>query len=269
MHKYLVFTDLDGTFLNHEDYDYTVALPAVAAVQQRDSPIVFASCKTQGDVLELSDALGFAYPMIYETGCGVCWPGGYFSHLENEHHGFCANYDRVIDILNQLRRQHGFQFNGFHDMSAQQVAQATGLSESDAENARLRQFGEPLQWQGSDEQLEQFHAELQAVDLHLVSGGRFMHVMSPVDKSHAIQWLTRQYRIMQPDVEWITIGLGDSPNDAQLLASVDQPYLVRNLHLHTEQHELLKIDGILPTKESGAAGWNEAIMGFLSNHHGA
>ena len=269
MNKYLVFTDLDGTFLNHEDYAYTDALPAVAALQQQDIPIIFTSSKTQAELQQLSDELGFTYPMIYETGCGVYWPKGYFPHLEGVCHSFCTDYERVIDILNQLRQQHGFQFNGFHDMTTAQVALATGLSDSDAARARLRQYGEPLQWQDSDEQLEQFRTQLQLADLHLVTGGRFVHVMSPVDKSHAIHWLARQYQIMQPDADWQTIGLGDSPNDAQLLATVDQPYLVRNLHLQAEQQELRKINGILPTKESGAAGWNEAIMRFLSNHHGA
>lgn len=269
MRKHLVFTDLDGTFLNHENYAYTDALPAVAALQQRDIPIIFTSSKTQSELQQLSDELGFSYPMIYETGCGVCWPQGYFPHLENVRHSFCTDYERVIDTLNQLRQQHGYRFSGFHDMSTEQVVLATGLDDSDAAKARLRQFGEPLQWRGNDEQLEQFRTQLQLAELHLVTGGRFMHVMSPVDKSHAIHWLTRQYQITQPDAEWTTIGLGDSPNDTQLLAAVDHAYLVRNLHLQAEQQKLRKINGILPTKESGAAGWNEAIMGFLSNHYGA
>lgn len=34
----LIFTDLDGTLLDHFSYDYTEALPAIAQLEQRQIP---------------------------------------------------------------------------------------------------------------------------------------------------------------------------------------------------------------------------------------
>jgi mannosyl-3-phosphoglycerate phosphatase len=266
MSRCLVFTDLDGTFLNHDDYSYADALPAVQALRQHDIPIIFTSSKTLPEIQQLSNELGFQYPVIYETGCGVSWPASYFSHLDTKHHDFCTPYDRVIDILDSARSQYEFQFTGFHDMTEQQVADLTGLSMVDAANARRRQFGEPLQWQDSDDNLKAFTILIKEAGLHLIAGGRFMHVMSPVDKSHAINWLVQQYQQMEPMNSLVTVGLGDSPNDVQLLKTVDHPYLVRNLHLSSEQEELAKIHGVSQTIKCGAAGWNEAIMAFLNDH---
>ncbi|MFQ6092792.1 MAG: HAD hydrolase family protein [bacterium] len=56
-------------------------------------------------------------------------------------------------------------------------------------------------------------------------GGRFYAVMGSNDKGKAVSLLTDLYR-KQHGVIW-TVGIGDSENDAPLLAAVDLPVLVQ------------------------------------------
>jgi mannosyl-3-phosphoglycerate phosphatase len=202
-------------------------------------------------------------PVIYETGCGIAWSDGYFSHLPTNHHALCTPYSEVIDLLKRVRTQHRFKFNGFNDMSASEIADLTGLDIKQACRAKSRDFGEPVHWQDSQQAYERFEHVIQQAGLHVIQGGRFAHVMSPVNKSSAILWLMQQYRLSEPEIDWQMVGLGDSPNDRQLLETVDIAYLVRNLHLQKEQAQMMHLKGLISTTQCGAAGWNEAISGLL------
>ena len=263
MKRYLVFTDLDGSLLNHDDYDFTAALPAIQQLNDRSIPIIFTSSKTLDELRHIGELTGIQQPVIHETGCGITWPDGYFTHQPGNQHSLCAPYEAITRLLAGLRNQHQYRFNGFHDLSIDEIAAITGLSHAQAKLARSRQYGEPVQWQDTDERLDTFRQQVEAAGFHLIQGGRFIHVMSPVNKASAIQWLVAQYRQSEPGTEWLTIGLGDSMNDQQLLEAVDFPYLVRNLHLTTQQAQLTHLPKIKLTKQCGAAGWNEAISGFL------
>ncbi len=75
----------------------------------------------------------------------------------------------------------------------------------------------------------------------------------------------QQFQQSDPDAKWQSVGLGDSPNDRQLLQSVDIAYLVRNLHLQEEQAQLMRLPELKQTSQTGAAGWNEAISGLLED----
>ena len=265
MKKLIVFTDLDGTLLNHDDYDFSPALPAIRSLQQRQFPVVFTSSKTLAELRHLAGLMQIEAPMIYETGCGIAWPENYFPHLQTSHHSLCTTYAAIIQELRKLRAQQRLQFSGFNDMSAQEIASLTGLDMAAAQRAKAREYGEPIYWQDDDQALDHFQQLIQAAGLHVIRGGRFIHIQSPVDKSTAIKWLLQQFHLSQPDTGWQSVGLGDSPNDRQLLQSVDIAYLVRNLHLQEEQAQLMRLPGLKQTQQTGAAGWNEAISGLLED----
>ncbi len=42
----LVFTDLDGTLLNHDDYSWEAARPALEELQRQSIPLILVSSKT-------------------------------------------------------------------------------------------------------------------------------------------------------------------------------------------------------------------------------
>ena len=104
--------------------------------------------------------------------------------------------------------------------------------------------------------------ELGKYKLSLTRGGRFYHVMSPVDKGRAIQWLIKCYQEREPETEWVSMGLGDSHNDIRMLETVDYPVLVKNPA--TQQPDVSHIKNIHMTSLVGPAGWNQAVLDVIT-----
>lgn len=72
----LVFTDLDGTLLDHETYSFAPAAEALAALKARGVPLVLASSKTAAEIAELHRALGLGdTPAIVEKRRGALAAG--------------------------------------------------------------------------------------------------------------------------------------------------------------------------------------------------
>ena len=268
MKKLIVFTDLDGTLLNHDDYKWIDAAAAIKQLQQYDYPLIFNSSKTYFEIKSLCDEMNNYNPIISENGSVVAVNIGCFDDQPAELecykvHYFAMPYGRVIEILQQLRRQYGFAFSGFHDMSIEDIMKHTGLSTHKAKAASKREATEPLLWNDSEARLEAFVQELEKHQLTLTRGGRFFHVMSPVDKGRAIQWLIKCYQEREPQTQWITMGLGDSHNDVRMLESVDYPVLVKNPA--TQQLDVSHIKNIRITSLTGPAGWNQAVLDLIAN----
>ena len=70
----LVFSDLDGSLLDHYTYSFLEALPTVNLLEQLNIPLVLASSKTRAEIIELRSALGNRHPFIVENGAAVFIP---------------------------------------------------------------------------------------------------------------------------------------------------------------------------------------------------
>ena len=64
----IVFTDLDGTLLDHETYDHSPALPALAALAARDIPVIPVTSKTSDELRPLMADIGLEGGFIAENG---------------------------------------------------------------------------------------------------------------------------------------------------------------------------------------------------------
>ena len=51
--KNIIFTDLDGTFLNHHDYSFEESKQALQKIKQNNIPLIFTTSKTRIEVEEL------------------------------------------------------------------------------------------------------------------------------------------------------------------------------------------------------------------------
>jgi len=74
----LVFTDLDGTLLDHDTYSWAAAAPALEELQRREIPLIFCTSKTDAEVQALRRAMGNSHPFIVENGGAIVIPPGFF-----------------------------------------------------------------------------------------------------------------------------------------------------------------------------------------------
>jgi len=245
MRQLLVFSDLDGSLLDHKTYDYAAALPAIAEIRSRGGLLVLASSKTAAEMLSLHQELALAdAPMIVENGAACVRPTSIGTKT--------ADYRAIRQVLHTL----GAPFRGFGDMSVPELCAHTGLSPEAAERAKARQFSEPGIWQGDVHQRAGFLAALARQGISACQGGRFLTLSFGATKADQMQRLRAQYR------GCFTIALGDAPNDAEMIAAADRGVVIRNDHGpdlpdFPHEHRILRTD--LP----GPEGWCAAVMTIL------
>lgn len=258
----LVFTDLDGTLLDHDSYSWLPAATALARLAEANIPLIFNSSKTTAEIASLRTELHNKHPYIVENGGAVCIPENYFATGPEQHKLFGFPYAEIIDLLYSLRRQRNYRFEGFADLGTDGVMAATGLDRESATQARQRLCSEPLLWQGSDAERELFRRDLDRHGLQLVRGGRFWHVMGQSDKGQAMGWLVEHYRQHAPQTRFTTVALGDGPNDLPMLAAANIAVTIKP---HTGAP--LKLPGhprVLVPDQPGPAGWQQALEQLLN-----
>ncbi|ACS85680.1 mannosyl-3-phosphoglycerate phosphatase-related protein [Musicola paradisiaca] len=257
---WMIFTDLDGSLLDHHSYDWSPAAEWLARLKAHHVPVVMTSSKTAAELCPLQQKLGLdGAPFIAENGAAITLPADWNDHPAFPQHVMATDYQAICRCLQELRAHHRFAFTGFADMDATQVAQATGLSQPLAALARQRLASEPLIWQDSAEAMAEFVRCLAHYQLALTEGGRFCHVMShSVSKGAAVHWLLSQYRQREERLFFV-IGLGDGPNDISLLEAMDYAVVIRG-YVSDKVTLSPEFQGrYYRTQQTGPAGWREGL----------
>lgn len=246
--RLLVFSDLDGTLLDHQTYTWQPAAGVLRRLELAGCGVILASSKTAAEIAPLRDAMGLRdWPAIVENGSGVLDPG-------EDGTGDDAAYRELRAAIARLPAG----FTGFGDMTSQDIAAHTGLSAEAAELARARQFSEPGLWSGNDADRERFIDKARQAGLAAQQGGRFLTLSHGGTKADRMEALIARYRPAR------TVALGDAPNDVEMLDRADFGVVVAN----PASPGIPPLPGedagrIRRTRLPGPQGWAEAMTALL------
>lgn len=231
MSALILFTDLDGTLLNSDSYAYDAALPMLKTLKQQGVPVIPVTSKTRAEVETLIQRIGLTDPFVVENGSAIYIP------RETCPFALPAGEDvgpyRVVALgvayvmaragLKAIAQELGRPLKGFGDLSVEQVQQLTGLSAEDAHQAKMREFTEPF-LTPKNTPPEKLTAAVEAMGFKVVVGDRFSHLIGgSAGKGLAVQQLVALYQpTFAAGEPIVTVGLGNSPNDIDMLENVDQ-----------------------------------------------
>lgn len=261
----IVFTDLDGTLLNHHDYSYTDALPAIHELRKKNIPLILVSSKTRAEMSDLCRELDIKDPYVCENGSVNVLPKVWVRRFKLDTRGMeekddCYLVYRGADrtqILSALRpMQTEYQFTGFSSMTVNEVMDCTGLTEEAALKAMRRDATEPLLWRDSGAALNDFAQKLGAHHLQLLKGGRFYHVMAHCDKGDSVRYLLELYQ-NHFGAKLRSIALGDSQNDLKMLRAVDKAIIMP--HPDGSYMNDAALTDAIRAPYPGAKGWRYGI----------
>lgn len=262
--KLIVFTDLDGTLLDHETYSFTPALTALDRLKRHECPIIITTSKTWAEVAPLQKALDICDPCIVENGSALYRGNSAFSEAlyDQSEKIFGRSYKDICLFINQLPPDLRQKMVGFADMTTDDVVNATGLSAENASKAKQRLASEPFLWSGSSDELANLRNHIEEAGLGLVQGGRFYHLLSKVDKSLAIKWLMERAIKTFRGQDFHTCALGDGPNDIEMIRQADTGVVIANskgisLSIGNPHGKLVY------TVEEGPKGWNKALNSLM------
>jgi mannosyl-3-phosphoglycerate phosphatase len=261
----IIFTDLDGSLLDHDGYSFAEATPALDVIRRAGIPLIMTTSKTRREVELLQREIGMREPFIVENGGGIFFPQGYRNlPIENgqQKDGYTViaigtTYPRVREFLEKMRPR--FDVRGFGDMAPAEVAELTGLPMEKAALAREREFTEPFIITRPDD-IGLFSELAAGAGLKVTRGGRFHHLMGgEQDKGEAVR-IVRDVFGRSSGTELTTIGLGDSENDLAMLERVDIPVLIPR---PGKGYLDVRLPGMIRAQKAGARGWNDVVQRLL------
>ncbi len=270
----ILFTDLDGTLLDHHSYSWAAAAEALEEIERRRLPLVLVTSKTRAEVEALRRKMRHGHPFITENGGGIFFPRGYFPRRPADaapfgHQNFgialARPHAEILAALQELATESGAEVVGFHHMSAREVAGNTGLPLREAELARQRDFDEPFFFAGAtEEQQQRFLSGAQQRGLIVTRGGRFWHLFAGSDKGKAVERLMRLYREALTGAARIrSIALGDGANDLPMLRAASVAVLIPGPNGAIAPELLEALPSAIRAPAPGPRGWNAAVLDLL------
>jgi len=274
MKKLLIVTDLDASFID-DNYQFTEALEAVEQLSKLGFPLVFNSSKTLIELKDLAQQLQLTTPLIAENGgmiavphnsdlSALCEPSQQQPWEQHEEYktlitGLSRNY--ILNQAHEARKKYGYSFQGFSDMSIQEVSEKTGLTPAEAKMAKDRYVSEPILWQDTAKQWDSFSSLMLSKGIRTLHGGRFIHLIGPADKADGLKVTRQLYEKQFPETQWTTVALGDSANDKSMLESADIAIVIP----HSDRMRLqINAPHVTHAKYPASKGWNDAILNLLS-----
>ncbi len=268
----VIFTDLDGTLLDHETYSFAAAREALETLVREHVPLILCSSKTRAEVELLQQELRLSHPFISENGGALYVPKGYFPFSMKGARAiagydvveFGVPYFRLVEKLHHVAGDLGVPVMGFSDLTVEEVARECGLSVLEARLAKLREYDEPFRILDSSPATQsRLLDRLHRAGFRVTHGGRFHHVTGVADKGHAVRTLRSCYAHAWGKV--LAVGLGDSLNDLPMLQAVDVPVVVQNPATEASARLLRKVPRARLTTQPGPQGWSLAILALLGN----
>lgn len=267
----LVFSDLDGTLLDHHTYSFAAAVPTLDKLAEQNIPVIPTTSKTYAELKQIRSDLGLQTPFIVENGAAIFIPEGFFNEQPKDtlaKNGFwIKEFSKPVaywrGLLDTLKGEFDGQFNHFANMTNAQIVDATGLSQAQAELASAREYGEPILWLGDQDTKVLFLKALENLGAKPLQGGRFLHLSGECDKGKALIWLKKLFESTKANKEYTSIALGDGQNDVAMLNAAD--VAVRILSPVNEPPILTKENDVHTTKRFGPEGWADSLNHIIFN----
>ncbi|MEE9288233.1 MAG: HAD-IIB family hydrolase [Bacteroidota bacterium] len=272
----VVFSDLDGTLLDHNSYRFDEAEEALRLLRERRYPLVLVSSKTRSEFGEWRTKLQNSAPFVVENGGAIFIPRRTFSFEVEAGHRideFCVvelgmKYDNLLKSFDELRKRTGLPLRGFHEMSVDEVAALANLAPEQARMAMEREYSEPFVLLADDRNLLDLKAAAIDLGVRLTTGGRFHHLMGGNDKGKAVRILVELFEREFSGTELFTVGIGDSANDIPMLNVVTHPIVVQRPDGSYMSAHLPP--GTMFAKGRGPVGWLDGIVQTIEkiDHNG-
>jgi len=267
--KLVIFTDLDGTLLDRDDYSFNPAEPALHLIRLKNIPLILSSSKTRAEIEIYRKQLKNNHPFISENGGAVFIPKGYFSFpypYDRELKEYFvlelgASHPQIIEALESIKKETGIPIKGFSNLSEKEISSLCGLSLEEAGLAKRREYDEPFLMEGGEKEIEIVKRKAEEKEMNCVWGGRFQHIIGKNDKGKAVEILKELYENQFFTIS--TVGIGDSMNDPPMFFAVDHPIFLKGEN-DPSPETLPSVQNLTVVKGKGPHAWNETILKIIA-----
>ena len=251
----LIFTDLDGTLLNRNTFNFDSIKTFLDELKNKNIIIIPNSSKTEDEIIEFNNEANFKFPFISENG----------SIIHNLNFLSDEFPDKIILAKNVYEIQNIFDKNINQDLKSKckvvsslttsEQTQIFGLPENKLKNVFKRTCTIPIKFVGNNEEKLILKNMLLETGLDLKDGGRVLNLGDRINKADAMKkiiiMLQQKFK-SKPK----TIAVGDNHNDLEMLKNSDIPCLVKNDKFINKD---LQIKNLIISKQTAPEGWVEVV----------
>ena len=253
--KIVIFTDLDGTLLHNETFEFINIRQYIKNLLSKNISIIPNSSKTKTEILNFCKELEEELPFIVENGAAI-----YKMNLVNSDfpEKIILSRDKE-EILNVFHKKIPKEFISkckfVFKLKKDEQLKIFGLSEKQLSYASNREFSVPIIFKGNKAEKNNLFKLACNMGLTMQEGGRVINLSDKVSKSFAMKKVSRIFEKTEKQKLKI-IGVGDNFNDLDMLKNSDIACLVFNEKFKLDT---LNINNCLVSKKPAPDGWEEVI----------
>lgn len=271
MSRFLIFTDLNGTLLDQASQSTPEAHALARQVVASGVPLIFCSSKTFEEQRIIQGEFGFSMPCIVENGGAIAVPDGFWTeplvgsgvHSENGWSFLVLGltHGEIERRIHKIESKIGESLHGLSSMQTEDVASLTGLDIVSARRAQKRLYSETLAVRKPDSFWDGVEALFVEQGLSCMENGIFKTIVSAeCDKGTALRTFMGIHGENTNRYDYLSIGVGDGPNDRDLLTAADVSYQVMD-----GSGSWTNMDDVVRVNSVGPAGWVKAVKGLIEN----
>ena len=259
--KIFIFTDLDGSILNRENFKFDEIINFIKECDNEGIVIIPNSSKTKIEIQNFCFDINLNLPFISENGSAI-------------HNVNLLNFDlpseiilsrkkeEIINIFNQnISKRHKVKCKFVQDMALCEQIKVLGLSAGKIKDALNRSYSYPLIFTGNIEDKLELSKNISDLGLKLHEGDRLLNLGDKVAKGTAMKKFVSLMNIKNI----LTIAVGDSKNDIDMLDASDFPCLVYN---KLTQLNDIDTERYFISNSEAPLGWAEVVKRVLNNLKG-
>jgi len=270
----VIFTDLDGSLLDHYTYSFSAARPLLGKLESMSVPVIPVTSKTFAEVSKLRDTMKNSHPFITENGAAVFIPRGYFKKKPKDFSvegNFwvlrnCQPRAFWLGLLWEKAADFADEYESFTTIvkkdGVEGLAQLTGLSTLQASLSHQREHSEPIRWIGSERRKKAFIKTLSETGAKLLQGGRFLSLGGQANKGTALLQLQDIFKANFSSSNICSLAIGDSNNDIDMLEVASSALIIKSTNHKAPC--VSRAGNTFLSDKPGPKGWVEGVSKWLN-----
>ena len=262
--KKIIFTDLDETLLKENKYHYNPLHNYIKKLLGCEYIIIPVTSKTYSEVINILKEIKFRIPFSVENGAA------YYIPVKNNKDYFYKKIlnPNVIDKVTIKKILHKNTFKKYlyniqfiEDLSLSRQKEITKLSCNQLESFNQRDYSISILWYGDKNHKENFITALLKYNLKITFGGKLNNISGLHSKFDSMIFFSRHYKRKFRKKNLITISLGDSQNDIEILNNSNYSGIIKTDNYKITN--LKKKNNIFRSFTKAPYGWIEVLKKII------
>ena len=266
--RVVVVTDIDDSLLEPGARALPSERAALDFLASRGIPLVINSSRTHAEIERIQETLRLLTPSISEHGSALFIPPGCFPSIPDRAARavgghvieFGRPYHEVVEAVRITGRELGVEIVGFADLAIEDAARELGVSDVEAQLAKLREYTELIRIADeTDARRSHVLNALRRRGLRCWPIGRHHLVSATRDRAESLLTLKALWRHGWGEPPCI-VGFGNSEDDVNWLRYADLAVIVQDDHAGVDPRILSKLPTAQVSQRPGRLGWSDAIL---------